>query len=102
MKTYKETLFSRLISSVGECRSQWPLGIQHIIESPNIVQLLRSWTAADSATKAEAERKVFEAFDEKIKMVLLPPALGAEEMEELVEIIAMWNSSHSIKCECLF
>ena len=76
MQTYEEELFSKLISSVGDCR--WSKGIQHVVESPHLVHLLRSWEAACDATKEEEERKVLEAFGENTKMTSapLPPALG--------------------------
>merc|ERR1712110_1335740 len=47
-----------------------------------------------------AERRVLEAFSENIKIstIPLPPALGGEERERLVEIVVKWNSSHSFKC----
>ena len=101
IKTYEEVLFSRLISSVG--LGGWTKGIQHVVERPDLVHPLRSWEAADDATKEEAERRVLEAFGEGIKMtsVPLPPALGGEERERLVEIVGKWNSSHSFKCEYL-
>ena len=104
MQTYEEELFSKLISSVGDCRWKWPLGIQHVVESPHLVHLLRSWEAAvDDATKEEAERKVLETFGGNIKIstIPLPPALGGEERERLVEIVGKWNSSHSFKCKYL-
>ena len=101
IKTSEEELFSKLISSFGDCR--WSNGIQHVVESPHLVHLLRSWEGADDATKEEAERRVLKAFSENIKMtsISLPPALGGEERERLVEIVGKWNSSHSQKCECL-
>ena len=105
MKIYEETLFSKLISTFGDCR--WSKGIQHVVENFHLVHLLRSWEAADDATKdateEEAERRVLEAFGGNIKMtsVPLPPALGGEEKERLVEIVGEWNGSHSWKCEYL-
>ena len=102
MQTYEEELFSKLISSVGDCR--WSKEIQHVVESPHLVHLLRSWeAAADDATKEEAERRVVDAFSRNIKIstIPLPPALGGEERERLVEIVGKWNSSHSFKCEYL-
>ena len=94
-------LFSKLISSFVNCRWQWSLGIQHVVERPHLVQLLRSWEAADDATKEEAEQRVLEAFYGNVKLIPLPPALRGEERERLVEIVGKWNSSHSTKCEFL-
>ena len=101
MKTYEEALFSKLISSVGP--GGWSKGILHVVERPHLVHLLRSWESADDATKEEAERKVLEGFGGNIKMISihLPPALGGEVREGLVEIVGKWNSSHSNKCEYL-
>ena len=76
MKISEEMLFSKLLLSFGDCR--WPKGIQHVVERPHLVHLLRSWEAACDATKEEEERKVLEAFGENTKMTSapLPPALG--------------------------
>ena len=97
MKTNGEKLFSQLISSVGP--GGWSKGIQHVVENFHLVQLLRTWEAANA--KEEAERRVLEAFGGNIKMtsIPLPPTTGGEERESMVEIIGKWNSNHSMKCE---
>ena len=99
LKNYEEALFLRLLSSFGDCR--WPTGIQHVVENPHLVELLRTWEAADGATKEEAERRVLEAFRKNIKMISvpLPPTLGGDEKEGMEELFQKWNSDHSMKCE---
>ena len=100
MTNYEEALFSQLISLFGA--GGWPLGIQHVVENPHLVELLRSWEAMDAATKEEAERRVLKAFGKNIKMISGPPlptSMGGADREGMEELFQRWNSNHSMKCE---
>ena len=101
IKTNEETLFSKLIPSV--CPGGWPKGILHVVENFHLIELLRSWEAANDDAKEESERRVLKAFQGNIKItsVPLPSTLGREEKEGLEEIARKWNSNHSMKCEYL-
>lgn len=101
LKTDREALFSKLVLTVGP--SGWPLGIQHVVESPHLLQLLRSWDAVVGAMKEKAERRVLEAFGRNLQMTStsFPLSMGGEEREGMEEIIRKWNSKHNAKCEFL-
>ena len=69
------------------------VGIQHIVECPALVPLLKTWSSADNEEeKKEAEQKIEAFFTEEIKMIFLP-TLGMEEEKK------EWNRSHPMKSE---
>ena len=69
------------------------LGIQHIVECPALVPLLKTWSTADNEEeKKEAEQKIEAFFTEEINMIFLP-TLGMEEEKK------EWNRSHPMKSE---
>ena len=68
-------------------------GIQHIVECPALVPLLKTWSSADNEEeKKEAEQKIEAFFTEEIKMIFLP-TLGMEEEKK------EWNRCHPMKSE---
>ena len=100
LKIDEEKLLLKLESWLGE--GGWANGIHHIVESPDcLLQLLRTWDAADQDSKVEAEQKIKEMFGGDIKVITipLPSTLGEEEREEAKEVVNMWNSDHDVKCE---
>ena len=100
LKIDEEKLLLKLESWLGE--GGWANGIHHIVESPDcLLQLLRTWDAADQDSKVEAEQKIKEMFGGDIKVITipLPHTLGEEEREEAQEVVNKWNSDHDVKCE---
>ena len=81
----------------------WPRGIQHVVESPDLLILLQTWDSADQNAKEEAERRVIETFVDNSKVLTIPVSagMGREEREEMKEIVRKWNSNHTTKCEYL-
>ena len=80
-----------------------PLGIQHVVESPALVDLLEDWSAAGDEQKEEAEKKIAGLFnEEEVKVVFIPiPALemAEEKRKELRKNLKAWNATHTLKCE---
>ena len=69
------------------------LGIQHIVECPALVPLLKTWSTADNEEeKKEAEQKIEAFFTEEINMIFLPTHGMEEEKKE-------WNRCHPMKSE---
>ena len=69
------------------------LGIQHIVECPALVPLLKTWNTADNEEKKkEAEQKIEAFFTEEIKMIFIPTPGMEEERKE-------WNRCHPMKSE---
>ena len=81
----------------------WPTGIQHVIESPDLLNLLQTWASADDNVKEEAEQRVIEKFVEDTKVLTVPlsAAMGREERGRIRKIVRKWNSNHTTKCEYL-
>ena len=79
----------------------WPRGIQHVVESPDLLKLLQTWSLVDKNGKEEAERRVIEKFveDTKVLTIPLPVNMSIEEWEGMREIVREWNSNHTTKCE---
>ena len=80
----------------------WPKGIQHVVESPGLLNLLQTWSSEDE--NEEAERRVVEKFVEDIKVLTipLPASMGKEEMDGMKRTVQRWNNSNNhntTKCE---
>ena len=68
-------------------------GIQHVVECPALVPLLKTWSTADNEEeKKEAEQKIEAFFTEEINMIFLPTLGMEEERKE-------WNKCHPMKSE---
>ena len=80
-----------------------PRGIQHVVESPDLLNLLQIWSVADRNVKEEAEQRVIEKFDKETKVLTIPLSadMGREEKEGMKEIVRKWNRDHTAKCEYL-
>ena len=80
-----------------------PVGIQHIVECPALVDLIEDWSAADGEKKEEAEQKIAGLFnEEEVKVVFIPiqPFEMVEERKrDLRKNVKAWNMSHTLKCE---
>ena len=76
----------------------WPSGIQHVVESPKLLNLLQTWALEDQ--NAKAEQRVIEKFVEDTK-VLTVPLSAEEERDGMKEIVRKWNRNHTTKCEYL-
>ena len=67
------------------------------------MELLRTWNSAGDNARKEAEQRAQEKFVEDLKVISipLPASMGREEREGMMEVVRMWNSDHSTKCEYL-
>ena len=81
----------------------YPRGIQHVVESPDLLNLLQTWVSSDDNAKEEAEQRVIEKFVEDLMVLTIPlsAAMEREEREGMKEIVRKWNSNHTTKCEYL-
>ena len=79
----------------------WLYGIKHVVEEPNMLELLQAWSSADEDSQEEAEMKVRDKFkgDLKVLTITLPAAMESQEKEEVQEIVRRWNNKHATKCE---
>ena len=80
-----------------------PKGIQHVVEIPNLLRLLRTWASADGNAKKKAEQRVIKKFVEDTKVLTIPlsATMRRKEREEMREMVRKWNSKHTTKCEYL-
>ena len=77
-----------------------PLGIQHVVESPGLVDLLENWNAATNEEKEKAEQKIQDLFGNDLKLIFVPSSeVEEEKKEELKKNMKEWNRSHTMKGE---
>ena len=76
----------------------WRRGIQHVVESPDLLKLLRTWSSADENLKEKAEQGVNDMFDKDTKVLTIPLTFAIGR-EGIMEIARNWNNNHSNKCE---
>jgi len=85
------TLTGDSSKAMEEILTKEALGIQHIVECPALIPLLKTWSTADNEEeKKEAEQKIEAFFTEEIKMIFLPTLGMEEERKE-------WNRCHPMK-----
>ena len=79
----------------------WRYGIKHVVEEPNMLELLQAWTTADEDSQEEAEMKVSDKFkgDIKVLTITLPAAMESQKKENVQEVVRRWNNNHATKCE---
>ena len=77
-----------------------PSGIQHVIEAPQLVLLLKNWSDAISVEKEGAEQKINALFDQDHKLIFVPTfGMEQEEKEGLGRNMRKWNRDHTMKGE---
>ena len=81
----------------------WLKGIQHVVESPNLLRLPLTWASAGGNAKKEAEQRVIKKFVEDTKVLTIPLSADMRrkerKREEMREMVRKWNSNHTTKCE---
>ena len=77
-----------------------PLGIQHVVECPPLVDLLENWSVATNEEKEAAEQKIKDLFRNNIKLIFIPSFhMSEEKRQELRGNMREWNRGHAIKGE---
>ena len=77
-----------------------PLGIQHVVECPPLVDLLGNWSGASNEEKEAAEQKIKDLFSNNIKLIFIPTFhMSEEKRQELRRKVMEWNRGHTIKGE---
>ena len=73
-----------------------PLGIQHVVECPALVDLLQNWKAATNEEK-EAEQTIQDLFSNDLTLIFVPSSEVEEEKKDaLKKNINEWNRGHTM------